>query len=90
MDRLLLHCFLKAWKSSAKKLDLPILTSNFYRLHMIPACPDGISLDIKKSSYKKLSKVTNDIYDSVIKEDKYFLFMQFTEYNHGILTVCIP
>lgn len=57
MDNLLLHCFLKTWKTSAKKIDLPILTSNFYRLHMIPACPDGVTLDIKKSSYKKLSKV---------------------------------
>ncbi|KAK7068948.1 Eukaryotic translation initiation factor 2D [Halocaridina rubra] len=59
MDKLLLHCFLKSWKTSAKKVELPILTSNFYRLHMIPACPDGQSLDIKKSSYKKLSKFLN-------------------------------
>ncbi|KAG7161306.1 Eukaryotic translation initiation factor 2D-like [Homarus americanus] len=59
MDKLLLHCFLKAWKTSGKKVEVPILTSNFYRLHMIPACPDGASLDIKKSSYKKLSKFLN-------------------------------
>ncbi|XP_068216132.1 eukaryotic translation initiation factor 2D-like isoform X2 [Palaemon carinicauda] len=59
MDKLLLHCFLKAWKTSAKKVEIPILTSNFYRLHMVPACPDGTSLDIKKSSYKKLSKFLN-------------------------------
>lgn len=59
MDKLLLHCFLKAWKTSAKKVEIPILTSNFYRLHMVPGCPDGSSLDIKKSSYKKLSKFLN-------------------------------
>ncbi|XP_071516840.1 eukaryotic translation initiation factor 2D isoform X2 [Panulirus ornatus] len=59
MDKLLFHCFLKAWKTSGKKIELPILTSNFYRLHMVPACPDGTSLDIKKSSYKKLSKFLN-------------------------------
>lgn len=59
MDKLLLHCFLKAWKTSAKKVEVPILTSNFYRLHMVPACPDGASLDIKKSTYKKLSKFLN-------------------------------
>ncbi|MPC20927.1 Eukaryotic translation initiation factor 2D [Portunus trituberculatus] len=59
MDNLLLHCFLKAWKTSAKKIEIPILTSNFYRLHMVPACPDGATLDIKKSSYKKLSKFLN-------------------------------
>jgi translation initiation factor 2D len=56
MDKLLEYCFLKAWKTSAKKVEFPLLTSNFYRLHMIPACPSGKKLDLKKSSYKKLSK----------------------------------
>ena len=32
------------------------MTSNFFRLHMVPAAPPGTQLDIKKSSYKKLSK----------------------------------
>nr|XP_045587142.1 eukaryotic translation initiation factor 2D-like isoform X2 [Procambarus clarkii] len=69
MDKLLLHCFLKAWKTSGKKVALPILTSNFYRLHMIPACPDGASLDIKKSSYKKLSKEETSIKPEANKKD---------------------
>ncbi|KAF4530566.1 hypothetical protein B566_EDAN009721 [Ephemera danica] len=56
MDQLLRYCFLKAWRSpSAKKIALPLLTSNFFRLHMLPACPANQSLDVKKSSYKKLS-----------------------------------
>lgn len=76
MDNLLLHCFLKAWKTSAKKIDLPILTSNFYRLHMIPGCPDGVSLDIKKSSYKKLSKFLN----AMAKKD----LIQVKEFPKGI------
>ena len=34
-----------------------VLTSNFYRLHIVPACPAGRGpLDVKQSSYKKLSK----------------------------------
>lgn len=56
MDDLLKYCFLKAMKTTAKKLELPALISNFYRLHMAPACPADKSLDVKKSSYKKLSK----------------------------------
>jgi translation initiation factor 2D len=56
MDRLLEYCFLKAWKTTAKKVEFPLLTSNFYKLHMIVACPSGKQLDLKRSSYKKLSK----------------------------------
>ncbi|KAK3851197.1 hypothetical protein Pcinc_042143 [Petrolisthes cinctipes] len=72
MDRLLLHCFLKAWKTSAKKVEVPILTSNFYRIHMLPACPDGATLDIKKSSYKKLSKFLNAMAKKELIEVKEF------------------
>ncbi|KAM6977286.1 eukaryotic translation initiation factor 2D [Aplochiton taeniatus] len=56
MDALLLQCFLHALKSKVKKADLPLLTSTFLRLHMFSCCPRGQKIDIKKSSYKKLSK----------------------------------
>ena len=60
MDELIENAFLQALKTTAnaKKLELPVLTSNFYRLHMLPACPSEIGgpIDIKKSSYKKLGK----------------------------------
>ncbi|XP_054280818.1 eukaryotic translation initiation factor 2D isoform X2 [Macrosteles quadrilineatus] len=55
MDDLLRYCFLKSLKTTMKKVELPLLTSNFYKIHMIPCCPKGNILDIKKSSYKKLS-----------------------------------
>lgn len=64
MDELLDYCFLKALKTSAKKIELPVLTSNFYRLHIVPACPTEKALDVKKTSFKKLSKYL----DSVKKE----------------------
>ena len=64
MDELLDYCFLKALKTSAKKIELPVLTSNFYRLHIVPACPSDKTLDVKKTSFKKLSKYL----DSVKKE----------------------
>ncbi|XP_047428304.1 eukaryotic translation initiation factor 2D isoform X2 [Mugil cephalus] len=56
MDALLLQCFLHALKCKVKKSELPLLTSTFLRNHMFSCCPSGMQLDIKKSSYKKLSK----------------------------------
>ncbi|XP_017504428.3 eukaryotic translation initiation factor 2D isoform X5 [Manis javanica] len=56
MDELLHQCFLHALKSRVKKADLPLLTSTFLGSHVFSCCPEGQQLDIKKSSYKKLSK----------------------------------
>ncbi|KAK3540250.1 hypothetical protein QTP70_028443 [Hemibagrus guttatus] len=56
MDSLLFQCFLHALKSKVKKSELPLLTGTFLRKHMASCCPKGKNLDIKKSSYKKLSK----------------------------------
>lgn len=56
MDALLFQCFLQALKTKVKKSELPLLTSTFLRNHMFACCPSGKQLDIKKSSYKKLSK----------------------------------
>ncbi|XP_062396275.1 eukaryotic translation initiation factor 2D isoform X1 [Sardina pilchardus] len=56
MDELLLQCFFHALKTKVKKSELPLLTSTFLRNHMVSCCPSGKQLDIKKSSYKKLSK----------------------------------
>ncbi|KAI5766260.1 EIF2D [Gulo gulo luscus] len=56
MDELLQRCFLHALKCQVKKADLPLLTSTFLGSYMFSCCPEGRQLDIKKSSYKKLSK----------------------------------
>lgn len=56
MDELLQFCFLCAVKSSLKKSDLPIPTGTFYKQHVMKYCPKDKTLDIKKSTYKKLSK----------------------------------
>lgn len=53
MDELLMFCFLGAIKYS-KSLALPALISNFFKLHMLPICPSHKTLDIKKTSFKKL------------------------------------
>uniref|UniRef100_A0A8D2HUY8 Eukaryotic translation initiation factor 2D n=1 Tax=Urocitellus parryii TaxID=9999 RepID=A0A8D2HUY8_UROPR len=56
MDELLQQCFLHALKCRVRKADLPLLTSTLLGSHMFSCCPEGRQLDIKKSSYKKLSK----------------------------------
>nr|CAI5854368.1 unnamed protein product [Callosobruchus analis] len=53
MDEVLTYCFLGALKYS-KNITLPVLTSNFYKLHMLPLCPPNKNMDIKKSSFKRL------------------------------------
>ncbi|XP_011300091.1 eukaryotic translation initiation factor 2D [Fopius arisanus] len=54
MDRLLEFSFLRACKK-IKKTELPILSSNFFKNYLIPACPSSQPLDLKKTNYKKLS-----------------------------------
>ena len=48
MDELLENAFLRACKLSAKKVEFPILSSNFYRLHIVNSCPPGMFLLDKK------------------------------------------
>merc|ERR1719481_691328 len=57
MDSLLEAAFFQSLRTtaSAKKAELPMLSSNFYRLHMVPCSHQP--LDVKKSSHKKLSKL---------------------------------
>lgn len=49
------YCFLKACKTTIKSSDLPMLSSNFFKNHLLTACPPGKNVDAKKSRYKKLS-----------------------------------
>ncbi|XP_073443351.1 eukaryotic translation initiation factor 2D isoform X3 [Dendrobates tinctorius] len=56
MDNLLNKCFFHALRYKVKKSDLPLLTSTFLRNHLFSCCPEGQQVDIKKSSYKKLSR----------------------------------
>ncbi|GAB1605799.1 eukaryotic translation initiation factor 2D-like isoform X1 [Argonauta hians] len=64
MDSLLRHCFLCALKSKMKQKELPIMTITFFRNHMKAFCPEDKTLEVKKSSYKKLSKFLQDMQDA--------------------------
>ncbi|XP_055974925.1 eukaryotic translation initiation factor 2D [Sorex fumeus] len=70
MDELLLQCFLHALKYRVKKADLPLLTSTLLGSHMFSCCPEGQQLDIKKSSYKKLSKFLQQMQQEQILQVK--------------------
>ncbi|CAH1153646.1 unnamed protein product [Phaedon cochleariae] len=72
MDNLLCYCFLGAIKYT-KSLSLPVLTSNFFKLNMLPICPPNRNLDIKKTSYKKLKPFLKKMSDEglvTVKEIK--------------------
>lgn len=56
VDALLNKCLLQALHTTLKEKDLPIPGSTFWSSHVLPCRPSGITLDIKKSSHKKLSK----------------------------------
>lgn len=58
-DDLLKNAFFTALKRDGKTLALPLLTSTFYRCHVIPAAER--SIELKKTSYKKLSKFLNEM-----------------------------
>lgn len=53
-DELLQTAFFTALKRDGKSLALPLLTSTFYRRHVLPA--SEFPIDLKKTSHKKLSK----------------------------------
>ncbi|XP_076918682.1 uncharacterized protein LOC143579184 [Bidens hawaiensis] len=56
VDALLDQCLLQAFYTTVKDKDLPIAGSTLWSNHVLPCRPPGTVLDIKKSSYKKLSK----------------------------------
>ena len=58
MDDLLENAFLRACKLSTKKAELPILSSNFYRLHIVASCPPGSMRGAFIMTSHELGKVT--------------------------------
>lgn len=57
-DEKLKQAFLISIKKMGKKPPTSLLTSNFYRCHILEADPN---IDIKKTSYKKLSKFLHEM-----------------------------
>ncbi|XP_016952737.1 eukaryotic translation initiation factor 2D [Drosophila biarmipes] len=69
-ELILKNAFLSALKNNGKKLPLPLLTSNFYRLYVVTEAPEQI--DLKKTRYKKLSNFLAEMVDQgfiVVREE---------------------
>ncbi|XP_030562635.1 eukaryotic translation initiation factor 2D [Drosophila novamexicana] len=69
-ETLLKNAFLAALKNNGKKLPLPLLTSNFYRLYVVTEASEQI--DLKKTRYKKLSNFLAEMVDQgfiVVREE---------------------
>ncbi|XP_017083232.1 eukaryotic translation initiation factor 2D [Drosophila eugracilis] len=69
-EQILKNAFLSALKNNGKKLPLPLLTSNFYRLYVVTESAEQI--DLKKTRYKKLSNFLAEMVDQgfiVVREE---------------------
>ncbi|XP_021760843.1 eukaryotic translation initiation factor 2D-like [Chenopodium quinoa] len=74
VDVLLDRCLLQALHTTVKDKDLPMPGSTLWANHVLPCRPSGITLDIKKSSFKKLSKWLQSKASAgviTVKEDKH-------------------
>ncbi|CAI9778179.1 unnamed protein product [Fraxinus pennsylvanica] len=74
VDAILEGCLLQALHTTVLDKDLPLPGSTLWSGHVLPCRPSGITLDIKKSSYKKLSKWLQSKSSSgliSVKEDKH-------------------
>ncbi|KAK6246616.1 hypothetical protein SCA6_009706 [Theobroma cacao] len=74
VDSHLDRCLLQALHTTVKDKDLPMPGSTLWSNHVLACRPSGITLDIKKSSHKKLSKWLQAKSSTgliVVKEDKY-------------------
>ncbi|CAN0876336.1 Eukaryotic translation initiation factor 2D [Linum grandiflorum] len=74
VDSLLDKCLLQALHTTVKDKDLPMPGSTLWSNHVLPCRPSAITLDIKKSTHKKLSKWLQTKCSTGLisgKEDKY-------------------
>ncbi|XP_072970579.1 uncharacterized protein [Typha angustifolia] len=86
VDNLLDKCLLQALHTTVKDKDLPLLGSTLWSNHILPCRPSGVTLDIKKSSHKKLSKWLQSKSSSGLisaKEDKYKKEIMLIGINRG-------
>ncbi|KAK9110894.1 hypothetical protein Scep_018413 [Stephania cephalantha] len=86
VDSLLDKCLLQALHSTVKDIDLPMPGSTLWSSHVLPCRPSGITLDIKKSSHKKLSKwlqSKSSIGLISVKEDKHTKEVVLQAVNRG-------
>lgn len=86
VDAYLDKCLLQALHTTVKDKDLPMPGSTLWSNHILPCRPSGITLDIKKSSHKKLTKWLQAKSSAgliSVKEDKYKKESMLFSVNRG-------
>lgn len=71
MDELFELCLLHGLKN-VKDSELPMPVSGFYSAHVQSCRPGGVFMDIKKSSYKKVRSLVDDIVRRYLLAQKVF------------------
>uniref|UniRef100_H2YWQ6 SUI1 domain-containing protein n=1 Tax=Ciona savignyi TaxID=51511 RepID=H2YWQ6_CIOSA len=82
MDELLHVSFMTAIKSNVKDNQLPILAMSITVLHVLPCCPSGVNLEIKKTKHKKLGKYLKEVAATGLIEVK-----ELTKGNDNIVQI---
>ncbi|KAL8143319.1 hypothetical protein V2J09_016351 [Rumex salicifolius] len=86
VDRLLDQCLLQALHTTIKDKDLPMPGSILWSNHVLACRPAGVTLDIRKSSFKKLSKWLQSKASAgliSVKEDKFKKEVVLFSVNRG-------
>ncbi|KAI5057282.1 hypothetical protein GOP47_0027297 [Adiantum capillus-veneris] len=86
IDRLLDTCLLQALHTTVKEKDLPMPSSTLWSNHILSCRPPGTTLDLKKSSHKKLSKWLQFKSSTGLisaKEDKHRKEVMLLGFNRG-------
>eukprot|EP00252_Welwitschia_mirabilis_P013666 TRINITY_DN3005_c0_g1_i2.p1 TRINITY_DN3005_c0_g1~~TRINITY_DN3005_c0_g1_i2.p1 ORF type:complete len:487 (+),score=96.24 TRINITY_DN3005_c0_g1_i2:242-1702(+) len=86
MDMLLDKCLLQALHTTVKDKDLPMPGSTLWSNHILACRPPGITLDIKRSPHKKLSKWLHAKASTGLvsaKEDKHRKEVMLISINRG-------
>lgn len=60
-DQVIQKAFFRALKTELKPKHLPLRTNEFYSKFMLPSRPAGSTIQLKQSSYKKLSTFLNEM-----------------------------
>lgn len=89
-DELLDFCFLFALKTSlAEDKAFPIEAGDMYAKHMLPARPEGTTLDVKQTSHKQIGKYLNAMRKKKIidvVEKKGVISVKSVDRKHKLLT----
>ncbi|KAH7435891.1 hypothetical protein KP509_06G082800 [Ceratopteris richardii] len=86
IDALLDSCLLQALHTTVKEKDLPMPGSTLWSNHILACRPPGKTLDLKKSSHKKLSKWLQSKSSAGLisaKEDKHRKEIMLLGFNRG-------